>query len=64
MKLHDDRDYVTIKEAARILSVHVNTVRALVREGKLDVLRIGRAIRIQRMELQKLRYRRDDELRR
>ncbi len=46
-------DYLTPEEAAKALSIHVQTVRAYVRSGKLPALRLAgeRAIRIRRTDL-------------
>jgi excisionase family DNA binding protein len=46
-------EYLTPEEAAKALSIHVQTVRAYVRSGKLPALRLAgeRAIRIRRMDL-------------
>jgi len=50
----DDRDYLTPEEAAGALSIHVQTLRAYVRSGKLPALRLAgeRAIRIRRQDLE------------
>jgi len=50
------RDYLTPKEAARALAIHVQTLRAYVRSGKLPALRLAgeRAIRIRRADLDKV----------
>jgi excisionase family DNA binding protein len=47
------RDYLTPEEAAEELGVHVQTLRAYVRSGKLPAMRIAgeRAIRIRRIDL-------------
>lgn len=48
-----ERDYLSPEEAARELGVHVQTLRAYIRSGKLPALRIAgeRAIRIRRTDL-------------
>ncbi len=48
------RDFLTPEEAADALSIHVQTLRAYVRSGKLPALRLAgeRAIRIRRQDLQ------------
>jgi excisionase family DNA binding protein len=48
------RDYLTPEEAAEALSIHVQTLRAYVRSGKLPALRLAgeRAIRIRRNDLE------------
>jgi excisionase family DNA binding protein len=50
------RDYLSPEEAAEALGVHVQTLRAYVRSGKLPALRVAgeRAIRIRRADLDKL----------
>lgn len=47
-------EYLTPEEAAEALSIHVQTVRAYVRSGKLPALRLAgeRAIRIRRADLE------------
>ena len=47
-------DYLTPEQAAEALSVHVQTVRAYVRSGKLPAVRLAgeRAIRIRRADLE------------
>jgi excisionase family DNA binding protein len=48
------RDYLTPEEAATALGIHVQTLRAYVRSGKLPALRLAgeRAIRIRRQDLE------------
>jgi excisionase family DNA binding protein len=50
------RDYLSPEEASEVLGVHVQTLRAYVRSGKLPALRLAgeRAIRIRRVDLDKL----------
>jgi len=50
------RDYLTPEEAAEALAIHVQTLRAYVRSGKLPALRLAgeRAIRIRRADLEKV----------
>jgi excisionase family DNA binding protein len=50
------RDYLTPEEAAAALAIHVQTLRAYVRSGKLPALRLAgeRAIRIRRSDLDKV----------
>jgi excisionase family DNA binding protein len=50
------REYLTSEEAAEILGIHVQTVRSLVRSGKLPGLRLAgeRAIRLRRADLEKV----------
>jgi excisionase family DNA binding protein len=49
-------DYLTPEEAAEALNIHVQTLRAYVRSGKVPALRLAgeRAIRIRRADLDKL----------
>lgn len=50
------RDFLTPEEAAEALGIHVQTVRAYVRTGKLPALRLAgeRAIRIRRADLEQV----------
>jgi len=50
------RHYLTPEETAETLGIHVQTVRAYVRSGKLPALRLAgeRAIRIRRSDLEKV----------
>jgi excisionase family DNA binding protein len=50
------RDYLTSEEAAVALDIHVQTLRAYVRSGKLPALRLAgeREIRIRRSDLEKV----------
>lgn len=41
-------EYLTVEQFARELQVSVETVRRIVRRGELEVVRIGRRIRIAR----------------
>jgi excisionase family DNA binding protein len=49
-------EYLTPERAAEVLGIHVQTVRAYVRTGKLPALRLAgeRAIRIRRSDLEKV----------
>ena len=42
------REAVSVETAARLLDCHVNTIRNLIRAGKLKAFRVGRAVRIRR----------------
>jgi excisionase family DNA binding protein len=55
-KQSDVREYLTPDEAAETLAIHVQTLRAHVRSGRLPALRIAgeRAIRIRRTDLEKV----------
>ena len=50
------RDYLTPEEAAEALGIHVQTLRAYVRSGKLPALRLAgeRSLRIRREDLDKV----------
>lgn len=50
-------EFVTVKEAARLLGVHVNTVRRWIGDGRIETLVVGptRRIRIARAEVARLR---------
>ena len=54
--LASNREYLTPEEAADELGIHVQTLRAYVRSGKLPAARLAgeRAIRIRRSDLQKV----------
>ena len=41
-----DKPYYTIREAAKILNVHWQTIRNNIRTGKLSAIKIGRTVRI------------------
>jgi len=41
-------DHVTVAEYARARSISESTVRVAIREGRLEVVRIGRAVRVPR----------------
>lgn len=45
-------DYLSVSDAAALLDVHTDTVRRLIRSGKLEAVRIGRIIRISRAVLE------------
>lgn len=51
-----EREYLTPEQAAETLAIHVQTLRAHVRSGKLPALRLAgeRAIRIRRSDLEKI----------
>jgi excisionase family DNA binding protein len=50
------RDYLTPEEAAEELGVHVQTMRAYIRSGRMPAFRLAgeRAIRILRADLEKV----------
>lgn len=44
-------DYLTIQEAAKLLKVHINTVRNLLKKNQHLYIKIGSSIRIKHKEL-------------
>jgi excisionase family DNA binding protein len=42
----DDRKFITVAEAAEILRVHPESVRRMIRAGKIPRLQVGQTIRI------------------
>lgn len=50
-------EYITQAQAAELLGVHEDTVRAAIRRGDLPVVRLGRAVRIPLAEIAKLERR-------
>lgn len=47
----DGRDMLTVPDVARLLGLHVESVRRLVREGRLPAFKAGRSWRFDRTEL-------------
>jgi len=47
-------ELITIKEAANQLKVHPNTIRNFINNGLLKSFKIGRTIRIQQIELDRI----------
>jgi len=45
------REAISIADTARLLDVHYDTVRRLIKHGELQAFRVGRAIRIHRAAL-------------
>lgn len=45
--------YMTLKEAAQILGVHVETMRRAVQQRKLSALRVGRGYKVSQEALSK-----------
>jgi excisionase family DNA binding protein len=41
----------SVREAAHRLGVHPETIRRLIREGRLDAIRVGRVLRVHREAL-------------
>lgn len=52
---------LTIKDAAKYLKVHWQTVRSYIKRGDLRVLRVGRFIRIREREIQRFISKREKE---
>jgi len=46
-----EEETLTIKEVARFLRVHQNTVYALIKGGSLEASRVGRQYRIKKTDL-------------
>lgn len=46
-----DDEYLTTEEAAKLLKLHPDTVRRLIREGKLPGIKIGGQYRIRRRDI-------------
>jgi len=46
MSLKEIRELLTVQETAEILQCHPDNVTALVKRGKLKVVRLGRAVRV------------------
>lgn len=42
---------LSVREVADALGVHPETIRRLIHDGRLDAIRIGRVLRIRRVEL-------------
>lgn len=47
-------EYVDVPAAAQILAVHPNTVRTMIREGRLRATRLKRQYRIRRTDINAL----------
>src|SRR5687767_9564623 len=46
-----ETEYLKTDEAARLLNVHVNTIKSWIHSGKLPSVRVGKNFRIPRREL-------------
>ena len=55
----DEEALLTVKEFAATLRMGESTVRGLIKEGKIDVVRIGRLIRIKKAVLHAILERRE-----
>lgn len=49
------KDFYTIEETADLFGVHAQTVRRMIRAGKLQYYKVGVQIRIAASELEKLK---------
>lgn len=49
-----DKQLYTLKEASEILSLSVNTLKKWRYDGKLKVVKLGRAIRVPKEELERM----------
>lgn len=47
-------EYVDVPTAARILAVHPNTIRTMIRDGRLQATRLKRQFRIRRADIRDL----------
>ena len=47
-------ELITIREAANQLKVHPNTIRNFIQYGQLKAFKIGRTVRIEQAELDKI----------
>lgn len=56
MSRGDDAEALTVARVASVLGVHINTVRKLIRRGALPAFRVGRRLRVARVDL--IEYRR------
>jgi excisionase family DNA binding protein len=45
------KESLTIKEVANVLSCHWQTVRSLINDGKLPAFRVGRHVRVAKIDL-------------
>lgn len=49
-----EKNYLTVADFAKALDVSASTVRNWIRAGKVDAIQIGRTIRIQKTELDRV----------
>ena len=52
-RMPDLADYLTTQEAAKKLGFHANSISRMAREGKLEFIRVGRAILVSRKSIEK-----------
>lgn len=46
-------ELVSVREVARRLGVHPETIRRLIHDGRLEAVRIGRVLRVESSELER-----------
>jgi excisionase family DNA binding protein len=46
-------ELVSVREVARRLGVHPETIRRLIHDGRLEAIRIGRVLRVESSELER-----------
>lgn len=55
-----DKEFLSIKELAKLICVHPNTIRRNVKNGKINAFKVGKGIRsifrIPRTEIHRLSY--------
>jgi excisionase family DNA binding protein len=51
---YDDRELLTVREAARRLGLRESTVRAWLQQRRIEKVKLGRAVRIPRRTLEVL----------
>jgi len=49
-----NKRFITLTEAAAILGVSYSTMRRLIRQGKINAIRVGRIVLIPKEEIEKL----------
>jgi len=49
----DNKAYYTTEEIAKMLSIHVATVRRWIREGKLPAILLGKSYRVAKEDLRR-----------
>ena len=61
----DDKDFLSVEEVARRLSLKEETIRTYIREGSLNAYRFGNVLRVRVDDFEKFvqerRIRRDEE---
>lgn len=51
----EERDYLTAEETSRVLDLHVESVRRLAREGRMQAIQIGIQLRFSKSEVDKIK---------